>query len=228
MVMASAPQIIVCDVNETLLDLAALDPLFEAAFGTAAARSAWFAQMLRDAFVSVITGPYRDFGEIARAALAVTAWRYERPLAEAEQQQLLGAMRRLPPHPDVPQALDQLREAGFRMAALTNSTQDAADAQLAHAGLHGYFEQVMSVEAAGRLKPHPAVYAMAAARLGAAPDQLCLVAAHDWDVAGAQQAGWHAAFVARPGQVFSPLVAQPALVGPDLRAVAVQLIAEVA
>ena len=49
------PRIIVFDVNETLLDLAALDPYFERAFGDVAARKEWFARMLRTAFVSVIT-----------------------------------------------------------------------------------------------------------------------------------------------------------------------------
>jgi 2-haloacid dehalogenase len=39
------------DVNETLLDLGALDPHFERAFGSAAVREQWFGQMLQLAFV---------------------------------------------------------------------------------------------------------------------------------------------------------------------------------
>lgn len=224
--MSPAPRTIVFDVNETLLDLSALDPLFAAAFGATRARKEWFAQMLRDAFVSVITGPYRDFGEIAQAALTVTAIRYQCALSDADRKAILGAMRRLPPHPEVPEAMERLRTAGFRLAALTNSTQEAADAQLTHAGLHRFFERVLSVEAAGRLKPHPAVYAMAAERLGEAPAHLCLVAAHDWDITGALRAGWRGAFVARRGQIFSPLAAHPGLAGPDLGAVAAALLAD--
>ncbi len=60
------PRVIVFDVNETLLDLAALDPAFEHAFGDGAARKQWFARMLRSAFVSVITDRYADFGTIGR------------------------------------------------------------------------------------------------------------------------------------------------------------------
>ena len=51
-------------------------------------------------------------------------------------------------------------------------------------------------------------------------DQVRLVAAHAWDVAGAQRAGCAAAFVARPGMVLDPLAPVPDVVGPDLLAVA--------
>ena len=39
-------RVIAFDVNETLLDLAPLDPVFERAFGNAAVRTRWFAQRL--------------------------------------------------------------------------------------------------------------------------------------------------------------------------------------
>ena len=140
-------------------------------------------------------------------------------LSEEDQAQILGGMRRLPPHPEVLASFERLRNAGLRLAALTNSTKEAADAQLTHARLFGYFEQVLSVEYAGRLKPHPAVYGMAAERLGAAPGDLRLVAAHNWDITGAMRAGWAGAFIARPGMLLGPLDEQPDIVGPDLSAV---------
>ncbi len=218
------PRVLVFDVNETLLDLAALDPAFERVFGEAAARGAWFAEMLRSAFVATLTDRYADFGTLGAASLEKTALRRGLTLSEADRAHLLGGLRRLPPHPEVPESLERLRDAGLRLAALTNSTQEVADAQLTHAGLHGFFEQVLSVDAARRLKPHPAVYRMAAARLGVVPPQMRLVAAHDWDVTGAMRAGCAGAFVARPGMLLGPLDEHPDVVGPDLRAVAEQII----
>jgi 2-haloacid dehalogenase len=50
------------------------------------------------------------------------------------------------------------------------------------------------------------------------------VAAHWWDIAGAMAAGCQAAFVARPGMVLSPLGVPPGITGPDLAAVAEQII----
>ena len=51
-----------------------------------------------------------------------------------------------------------------------------------------------------------------------------LVAAHSWDIAGAMAAGCQAGFVARPGMVVSPLGDPPGITGPDLAAVAEQII----
>lgn len=218
------PRILVFDVNETLLDLAALDPAFARVFGDAAARLDWFAQMLRDAFVLAATGVYHDFGTIGRAALELTAERWNVTLADGDRAAILDGMRRLPPHPEVPTALRHLQDAGLRLAALTNSAQAVADEQLANAGLYDRFEQVLSVGAARQLKPHPAVYRMAAERLGAEPAALRLIAAHDWDVSGAIRAGWAGAFVARPGTSFSPLAERPDVTGPDLRVVAERIL----
>ncbi len=213
-------RVIVFDVNETLLDLAALDPAFERVFGDVPARREWFAQMLRLAFVSVITDRYADFGTIGRAALLMTAQRLGVDLPEEELASILSGMRALPPHSEVPASLDRLRKAGMRLAALTNSTKEAADAQLMHAGLDDSFEQVLSVEYAGRLKRHPAVYHMAADRLGVEPGGMRLVAAHNWDITGAMRAGCAGAFIARPGMVLGLLDEHPDIVGPDLAAVA--------
>ena len=57
------------DVNETLLDVAALDPLFTRIFGQSGVWREWFAQMLQSAFVATITNHYADFGRIGGAAL---------------------------------------------------------------------------------------------------------------------------------------------------------------
>jgi hypothetical protein len=50
------PPAYVFDVNETLLDVAALDPLFERAFGDPGAREAWFQQLIHSALVTIATG----------------------------------------------------------------------------------------------------------------------------------------------------------------------------
>lgn len=213
------PRLIVFDVNETLLDLAALDPLFERAFGEAGVRHAWFAEMLRSAFVATITNVYTDFGTLGQAALEVTAKQHDVTLSDDDRAAILGGMQTLPPHPEVPAALQRLHDTGLRMAALTNSTQAVADAQLSHAGLHALFEQVLSVEEARRLKPAPDVYHLAAQRLGMEASHLRLVAAHNWDITGAMRAGWAGAFVARPGKLLGPLDEQPDIIGPDMNAV---------
>lgn len=215
---------IVFDINETLLDMSALDPHFARAFGDTSVREPWFAQVLRSALVATVLGQYINFGSIAGMALDMTAMRRGVNLAAKDREDILGALLALPPHSEVPDALARLHEAGFRLAALTNSAQKSAETQLASAGLDGYFDAILSVEAVRRFKPAPEVYEMAATRLAEQRDRLRLVAAHDWDIAGALNAGWRAAFVARPGMVIAPQARSPDILGDDMSEVAEQIL----
>ena len=217
-------RVCVFDVNETLLDLGALDPHFERVFGDASMRQAWFGQFLTLWLTEMVTGEYKDFGTIGGGALVMVAERQGVDLSDEDKQQILGGMQELPPHPEVEENLSRLRDAGIHLAALTNSTQQVADAQIDNSGLRDYFEQVLSADAVKRLKPAPEPYRMAAGSLGVEVGQVRLVAAHAWDVVGAMRAGCAAAFVARPGMVLNPLAQRPDVVGSDLREVADQIL----
>ena len=215
----------VFDVNETLLDLAALDDEFERVLGDRGVRVAWFGQLLQSAMVATITGRYTDFGAVGRAALEMTAARLGVELSDEDREAVVGGMTRLPAHPEVPGALRRMGKGGLRLAALTNSTEKVARAQLGHAGIIDLFEAVLSADAVHRLKPAPEPYRMAAERLGTDPAGVLLVAAHAWDVAGALAAGCRAAFVARPGKILDPLAEPPELVVADLDELADRLLA---
>jgi 2-haloacid dehalogenase len=217
--------VIVFDVIETLLDLQALAPQFERAFGDTGALREWFGQMLLSALAVTVAQSYTDFGGVARAALTMTAERRGLTLTDEGTSQLLGGIRSLPPHPDSVAGLKLLRDAGFRLAALTNSAPSVLQAQVQAAGLAEYFDQLLSVDAVKQFKPAPAVYHAAAARLGVEVNQVRLVAAHSWDVGGAMRAGCAAAFVARPGMVLDPLFDRPDIVGRDVAEVAQAIIA---
>jgi 2-haloacid dehalogenase len=218
-------RVLVFDVNETLLDLAALDPHFARVFGDAAVRREWFGTMLQSALLLTITGPYFDFGSHFRAALALTAEKRGVTVAEADEKAILGEVRKLPAHPEVRDSLSRLHDAGFRIAALTNSTGQVEDAQLANAGIRDLFDEALTADDAKRLKPAPEAYAAAARKLGVPLERVRLIAAHAWDVAGAMRAGAAAAFVARPGALWNPLLEKPDVWGKDLREVADQIIA---
>jgi 2-haloacid dehalogenase len=146
----------------------------------------------------------------------MTARHYKVSLLGEEKNLILSTLRKLRPYPDVAQSLQRLRDAGLRLATLTNSTVQAAEAQLTYAGVRDHFEQVISADEIHCFKPSPEVYHLAARRLSVEPEQVRLVAAHDWDVTGGLRAGCAAAFVARPGQVMNPFGPQPDVTGADL------------
>ncbi len=219
------PRVIVFDLMGTLLDLQAMDPYFERFFGEASVRKEWFMQTLQLAMAAVLTNAYEDFEVQADTGLEMTARRYKVSLLGEEKNLILSMLRKLRPYPEVISSLQRLRDAGLRLAILTNSTEQAAEAQLTHAGLRNHFEQVISANEIHCFKPAPEVYYRAAARLNVEPGQVRLVTAHDWDMTGALRAGCAAAFVARPDQVMNPFGPQPDVRGADLGQVASQILA---
>ena len=217
------------DVNETLLDLAALDPAFERAFGDAGARRSWFATLKELFLTQAVVGRYDDFAALARAALDVEAARRPAglrpaPLADADRDAVLDGLKALPAHPEVDTALGRLAGAGWRLVALTNGTPEAVARQLDHAGIAGRFEAALSVDAVGRYKPAPEPYRWACEHVGVAPADAWMVAAHAWDLAGARSVGLRTAFVAR-GAGWPSVYAPPAVTGRTLAEVADQLLA---
>src|SRR5436190_3964564 len=176
------PRILVFDVNETLLDLKALEPHFQRILGDKAVLREWFNQVIQYAEALTLAGDYRNFGDVARAALEMTAEAQRVQLSPQDAQQIVGGIRNLPPHPEVPKALARLKSAGFRMVTLTNSPPAVVDAQMKQAQIEQYFERNFSVDAVRRYKPAPEPYRMVAAGLATTIDRLRMIAAHAWDV----------------------------------------------
>jgi len=214
------PRILVFDVNETLLDLNALEPHFQRVFGDKSMLREWFNQVIQFAEALTLAEDYRNFGEVARAALEMTAQAQRIRLTAEDTQQIIGGIRTLPAHPEVPKALDRLKNAGFRMVTLTNSPLAVVEAQMKSSNLQQYFERNFSVEPVRKYKPAPEPYRMVATELGVAVNRLRMIAAHAWDVGGAMHAGCAAAFIARPGKAVFPLFPKVDVTGNDLAQVA--------
>lgn len=218
------PHVLLFDVNETLLDLAPLKDRINDILLDEDGATLWFTTMLQYSLVMTVGDQYAALPDIGAATLQMLAKNREVVLTDEEAKKALGPMRVLPPHPDVRAALEQLKQAGFRLATLTNSSQAGVKAQLEHAGLVDCFERQLSVESVGRYKPHKAVYHWAAQEMRAEPGECMLVAAHGWDVAGAQWAGLQAAFIARAGQQIFPLARPPDIHVADLAALVKTLV----
>lgn len=162
---------------------------------------------------------------LARESLKVTAVRCGWALTAEHEQRLFAALAELPPHPDATAALDRLRQAGFTLAALTNSAPAAVRGQLERNGLASRFDAILSVDAVRRYKPAAEPYHMAAIHFGLTTSDMWMVAAHDWDILGAMAAGCAGAFVARGGAAFPAIWPQPTVTATSLEAAAEAIIA---
>lgn len=198
------PGWIAFDLNGTLLDPAAMLDGARAELARAALDDA-----VLQAMADTLTGEHRPFPDYLRAAL-------ERSLRvagidDAVLDEAMARARTLPAFADAADALDALAAAGYHIAVVTNSAGDAAQTAIAAAGLDRHVETVVGADEVGAYKPDPRVYRHAAARLGAQPDEVCLVAAHAWDILGALRAGWGAAWVAHREQHLLATVPEPTL-----------------
>ncbi|WP_017570518.1 haloacid dehalogenase type II [Nocardiopsis halotolerans] len=108
---------------------------------------------------------------------------------------LAVSSQRLDPWPDSVRALGRLASR-FPVVGLSNASHSALTRISAHAGLR--WHQVFSAEDARGYKPHADVYRLAITNADCPPDRLLMVAAHAWDLRGAQAMGMRTAYVERP------------------------------
>jgi 2-haloacid dehalogenase len=115
--------------------------------------------------------------------------------AESEVRDVMQAWRGLSPHPDCAEGLRRLKSR-YKLVALSNGEQHYLE-QLERERMRFGFDRLISVQAAGVFKPHPAVYRTAATILGLEPHRIMMVAAHGFDIMGARACGYRGAYVNR-------------------------------
>lgn len=199
--MTRCQPILVFDVNETLLDITPLTPLFEEWFSEGAAMRTWFSELILYSQALTLAGEYVDFGTLAASMLRMRAEVSQVRLPTEAAERLKYQLTSLPAHSDVVPALIRMRDAGLRLVTLTNSGSEAQRQQLEHAEIGSLLDRQYSVETVRAFKPHPSTYAMVARAEGVDLGDLILVACHAWDTIGARLAGCRTAFITRPGNV---------------------------
>lgn len=186
------------DINETLLDMSPVKKAIKESLELDdEAVKRWFTTLLHYSLVTSAGGKYEDFGKIGAETLRMIAAEYDKEISLSEAQEILKPIKDLPPHDDVPEALQALTASGYRLLALTNGEEEALKSQVDNAGLAEYFEVLLSVEKIGKFKPYTEVYDWAATQAGVDPGNCMLIAAHPWDIAGAACAGWQTVYLKR-------------------------------
>ncbi|MFL5821376.1 MAG: haloacid dehalogenase type II [Solirubrobacteraceae bacterium] len=215
------------DLNGTLLDPGGIaDPLGGGADERRLVDAAFHEALLLTMADTLSGAPYRPLPDYLRATL-------ERGLRAAgrDTKDLDAAMERasaMDPFSTAAGALDRLEDAGLAVGLLTNSAAASAEQSLEAAGLRDRFQAVIATDAVEVFKPHPRVYGYAVERLEARPEEICLVAAHGWDVMGAMRAGLRGAWVAHSERWLVPTLPDPDVRGEDLEDAAAKIVCELA
>jgi 2-haloacid dehalogenase len=213
------PKVLFFDVNETLLDLTQMKKYIAKPLdGREDLLSLWFTTMLQYSLVTSASGQYEHFGNIGAAALQMVAANNNIIITQEEARHVVvTALRGLPAHPEVKNALSKLKDNGYKLVSFTNSSNESVKKQFESAGLTEYFDEQLSIEDVGKFKPFRETYDWGAKKMGVKPNEAMLIAAHGWDVAGALWAGWRAAFISRPGQQIFPLAPKTEIIASDLQ-----------
>ena len=206
------PQVIIFDVNETLLDLDPLKERINSALKNEYAAEIWFAELLHYSLVETVKGTYNDFSEIAESVLSMNAKKYDLHFTGPEIKEILSAVSKLKPHEDVIPALSRLASQGIKLVAFSNGKPAVLKEQLRFAGIDHFFASILSVEGCQKYKPHPAAYGYVLQELNSSAADSMMVAAHGWDIAGAKNAGMKSVFIQRARKNPYPLAAEPDLI----------------
>jgi 2-haloacid dehalogenase len=144
---SARPSTLVFDVNETLLDIEAMAPLFARVFGDGQVLREWFAQLVLYSNVVTLSGVYEDFLVLAQGVLRMIGDIHKVEIHASDMEELRTRMLNMPAHPDVRDGLSLLKDAGFRLVTLTNSPPHPDGSPLERAGIAHFFERQFSVDA---------------------------------------------------------------------------------
>jgi len=218
--------VILFDVNETLIDMSPLKKRVNHLLGTKNGFRIWFGMLLQYSLVDNCTNQYHDFSVIASATLGMAARSLNITIEQKEILAALSVIKELEAYPEVEKGLKILQKGGFRLATLTNSPARVLLEQLDNSRLTEYFELKLSIDTIKKYKPAKQTYHWAAKQLKVNPDEIIMVAAHGWDIAGALQAGLQAGFIERKGQSLYPLATMPYFIGKDLIEIANSIVSQ--
>lgn len=118
-------------------------------------------------------------------------------LDEDELNAMVALWRQMRPWPDVVEGLSSIRERAI-IGPLSNGNFTDMALLARHAGLP--WDVILGSSLTGFYKPHPQTYLRSVQVLGLEPAEVCMVAAHQPDLAFAAGHGMQTAFVTRPDE----------------------------
>ncbi|QDC08511.1 haloacid dehalogenase type II [Oceanicola sp. D3] len=175
----------------------------------------WREKQLGYSWLRAITGEHADFWQVTGEALDY-AMAEQNLTDEALRKRLMALYFELSAYPEVPGMLEQLKDAGFATAILSNGSPEMLMGAVTSAGIGAVLDDVISVEDVGVFKPDRRVYDLVGTALDVAPQDVLFVSSNGWDAAAAAGYGFQTAWVNRAGLPMDRMPWRPAHVLTDL------------
>lgn len=207
----SNTQAIVFDLYGTLYDVHSVVQQCDAAYPGQGMQISemWRQKQLEYTWLRSLMGQYISFEQATHDALVYTCNHLKLNLDETTCAMLCNAYLNLSPYPEVPAALQRLKDIGLPLAILSNGSVFSIDSVVKNSGLQAYFSHLLSVERVGVFKPDPRVYTLACQTLGLPPLRILFVSSNAWDASGARHFGFDVCWVNRRDNTFDELGVAP-------------------
>jgi 2-haloacid dehalogenase len=160
----------------------------------------WRTRQFEYTWLRTLSGRYSDFWQVTSDALVYAATALKLELPPDKHDRLMAAYLQLRCWPDVPELLSSLRNAGLRLAFLSNMTAKMLESGIRNSGLGTAFDHVLTTDRVKAYKPDPRAYRMALDTFGLKRDQILFVPFAAWDAAGAVSFGYPTFWVNRQHQ----------------------------
>jgi 2-haloacid dehalogenase len=178
----------------------------------------WHTRQFEYTWLRALYGRYADFWQVTQDSLEFAAKMLKLELTGEPRERLMNSYLELKPFPDVPPALQALKDAGLRLAFLANLTPHMLDAATKSSKLEGIFEYNLSTDAVKVYKPDARAYQMAVDAFNLPREEIVFAAFGGWDAAGAKNFGYPTFWVNRLNLPVERLDVAPDGIGTTLTA----------
>jgi 2-haloacid dehalogenase len=178
--------------------------------------NAWRIRQFEHTWLRTVSQHYADFWQVTEDALRFAAKMLKLDLSQEKRQQLMEAYLELKAWPDVLPALGSLKDAGLRLAFLSNFTPRMLEAAIESADLKGMFEHILSTDRVKTYKPDPRAYQMGLDALTLTREEIIFAPFAGWDTAGAKWFGYPTFWVNRLNLPVEELGVAPDATGGNL------------
>lgn len=195
-----SPSVYVFDAYGTLFDVHAAVRRHAEAVGPDGQRLSeiWRAKQLEYSWVRSLMGRYQDFWALTEQALDY-AFRVVPSADTSAKPLLLDAYRSLDCYPEVPVVLRGLKEAGAKLAILSNGSPEMLASAVSSAGLDDVLDIALSVDELRTYKTDERVYEMVTTHFRVFPEAISFQSSNRWDIAGATAFGFRTVWINRAG-----------------------------
>jgi len=178
--------------------------------------NAWRTRQFEYTWLRSVSQRYADFWKVTEDVLVFAVHMLQLDFSADKRVQLMVAYLDLKAYPDVRPPLESLKQAGIRLAFLSNMTPTMLEAATKNSGFGGLFEFTLSTDKVRTYKPDPRAYQMGIDAFGLQRHEILFAAFGGWDAAGAKWFGYPTFWVNRLHLPVEELDAAPDAIGESL------------